>query len=475
MPTNDLELSDDDNNVSPNNFSDDSVLPGSDISNNPVNQTNSSDTSNPFLNLKNDTNNTDQSTDLSNNNLASQPLNLEQSVMTSSSELKSQPTINSSSSSESAMNESTGFTTLSSDGINTQTSNSLIIPTSLNETVAYSTVPVKPKLSFSWKKVILPIVIIIILTVGASVAYVSYYLPNQPINITKVAFLNILSGTNFKNFNFTGSIKSPNTEQLINLTFAGQINQNGQFSTKISDNTGLGNAMSLTALSPDGYNMYLQLTGLDQISQLLSSSGIATSDPKVLSLIKLVNNQWYEASGSLISGLEKSANINPSTTALSQADFNKIISIYENNQFLILDKVYPDQLITGMNSSHYQISFNNLKLQSFINNLKSANLKIFGINSTTLSNLSSITSSLSNHPYNIWINNNNKLIDQISFPFNFGQYSFNFKLTVRNSNQSVNVLSPTNSKPISTLLNAISSDFGGGANSSLNSGLFQSL
>jgi len=320
------------------------------------------------------------------------------------------------------------------------------------------------------KRAILPIIIVLVVGGASAAAYFGYYVPNEPKNVLQTALINMISGTKLNSAHFSGNatITDSSSKQTYTASITGAADRSGKFQATASVDAVV-TTISVQVVTADGKNFYIKIGGLDGLTQILNSVGASSGITGLVPLINSINNQWYEVDQSLVSQLEKSMNITPST-ALTQADINTISNLYKKDDFLSVQKTYANQVVAGTNSDHYRAVIGKTKLQAFVSGLKNAHISNLGVGQDVFNTLNTDIgrANTANYPFDVWVSKSDKLIDQVSLSSTSDGDPYSVKFMLSNINQPVSVSVPASSKSILQLIGQITQDYdlsAGGTNS----------
>ena len=281
---------------------------------------------------------------------------------------------------------------------------------------------------------------------------VYYKVANSPQRILDAALASSLSGKGYQTVSFDGAVQvKPKDGQTLHSTFSGSVDQNGAFSLSASIDALITN-LTFDARSADGNTFYLKVGGLSGLPELLQQSGDSTA-MQVAPIISGLNDQWIEVNQSMIKQLTGSELHLGSK--LSAADQKKIADAYKKYEFMHAVKSLGQEDIKGKKSHHYQVAIDGTKLKGFMTALKAANIPGVSIDTSSLTmfNTAIDNAHLADHPFDMWVANDTKLIDQIVVSVSSNGNAVSARYTVDSYNQPVHVDVPANAK---SLLDVIS-------------------
>jgi len=307
-------------------------------------------------------------------------------------------------------------------------------------------------------------ILIVILLAGLFATYSEYYLPSQPVNIVKQSLVNMINGNSFSSFQFNSSFSY--TEKSSDQTFSGTLNgsaaQSGKFTADLSVDAVVTD-ITVNLESTDGHELYVKVGGLGGLPQLLGTLGTAyglssSESSSIDSIINTINNQWFEVNQSMLQDAEKSIKStsgNLNIGSLTQTEANTIGSLYHNYPFLTVQKTLPMADIDGLSSYHYQVVISSNLLKSYIGAIQKASIKDVNISENDVTSIDNTINkaNFNKYPFDIWISESSKLIDQVSIQGNdTSGNSFSFSLTLGHFNQPVTVTTPANTESVLQLI-----------------------
>lgn len=295
--------------------------------------------------------------------------------------------------------------------------------------------------------------LVLLLGGGGAAAYYTMILPNQPERVTQQAITNTLDQEKVHSMAFEGEVNLEGGEAsqaISGITFNGSSNHEGAMQANISVNT-LVTKIGLDLKSEDGKTIYLKLSGLDGLDQLIGAYAGAESAEQasaIATLISSVNDQWYMLDQSLLSQLGGDAANLEST--LSTEDAKKIGEIYKKHQFLNIDKKLEAQDIHGVKSHHLQVSVNKDQMVSFLNGLKAANISSLPVGQSAIDELSKVD--FSKYPFEMWVSKKDRFITQLATTIEEQGTKYKVRVALFDYNKPVSVEKPTDAKSILELL-----------------------
>jgi hypothetical protein len=111
--------------------------------------------------------------------------------------------------------------------------------------------------------------------------------------------------------------------------------------------------------------------------------------------------------------------------------------------------------IDGLRSYHYQVVISSNLLKSYIGAIQKASIKDVNISENDVTSIDNTINkaNFNKYPFDIWISESSKLIDQVSIQGNdTSGNSFSFSLTLGHFNQPVTVTTPANPESVLQLI-----------------------
>lgn len=266
------------------------------------------------------------------------------------------------------------------------------------------------------KGLIIGVVIsVIVVAVGVGIG-IWMYMQNTPDSLMKAAVENIgkekALAANFTAINGTGQSATTLTGNVAWTTDSANAN-NGELMFNINAN-GSNIGVSLLSL---GSNLYLKATGMQNLASLLASSeGMEVSEEMLAqyeSILSMIDDQWLSVASSelqSVAGTNGASNVN---NLPKQAELAKLAEIYGQNQFIVTDKVYSDEVIEGANCAHFSIKFDSAKYVAFLQAVKNANLSSFTVTDQNIADAKNNASPFANMSVEAWITRDTKKFKQI--------------------------------------------------------------
>lgn len=301
--------------------------------------------------------------------------------------------------------------------------------------------------------------VILLLSGGVAAGYFGYYLPNKPENVLKKALANAFSPGKVKTMHFSGEmiITSEGDDVDFKATYSGQIdNTSGAFLFSGNTDVLLTN-LALEARSTDGKSLYIKASGLDGLPEVLDTDPVAKA---FAPLARQINNRWIEITEGF---MKESLGNSFEGFKLSGSDLNKLAAAYEQNQFIVIKEVLPDETIAGVRSYHYRVAYDTAKLRSFVRAVQDAKLDILVL---TSDQVEAFIKTLDkddywSRPWDIWIGRGDKMIRQATFEDTEEGMTARLRFMVENYNQPVRVEKPENTMSILELINVYFETFFG--------------
>jgi len=323
-----------------------------------------------------------------------------------------------------------------------------------------ATAPSKNKLS---RNTLIGIVVAVVLVVGIG-AYAAYaYVQNMPANLLSSAIDNaramkslaakftLVSGTN-PTMTFTGDVafQQDNTNA-----------KNGEVVLGVGSGE---QRIGVNALSLDG-SLYLKATNLEALSSLAAGMNGSSSPLDLSSLgstLKTLDGQWYALSSDDIKSLAQTSGNNNVSGAVSPEDIKKVLDIYKQHQFIVVDKTYNDESIAGTNTAHFSVKDDKNTEVAFLQAVKAANLSTIKVTDQDITDARQSTD-MNDTTIDIWIARDSRSFKQVKL--NDTKKGEEAALTLTTSSTLPTFDSfqkPANTKPISDIFSGLFG-LGGGA------------
>lgn len=305
---------------------------------------------------------------------------------------------------------------------------------------------------------------VLLLGAGSAAAYYGLILPNRPERIVQQGIANTINQEKVQSAAFEGEVTLEGGEAskaISGLTFNGSSSKAGAMQATISLNT-LVTKINLDAKSEDGKTIYLKLSGLTGLDQLLGAFAGSSESPEqtaaVASLISNVNDQWFMIDQSFLSQLGGEA-ANVTSSELTAEDTKKVGDIYKKHQFLTIDKKLDDQDIHGVKSYHMQASINRDQLVGFLNELKAANIQSLPVEQSLIDEVAKVD--FTKYPLELWIGKKDRYLTQLATTFENEGTKYKVRIALFDFNKPVTVEKPNDAKSILELLGGIAPLAGG--------------
>lgn len=304
--------------------------------------------------------------------------------------------------------------------------------------------------------------LVLLLGGGGAAAYYGIVLPNQPQHIAQQAISNTLNQEKVQSSSFEGEVSFTGGEiaqTLSSVTFNGASDGKGALNLAVTANTAV-TKINLDLRSSDSKTMYVRLSGLDGLDQLLATYAGGSNDESAAMLTALapiiakINNQWYTVDESMLNQLGDGFGAATSENKVSEADAEKIGEIYKKHQFLEIDKKLADEKIHEIDSYHILAKINKDKLVSFLNELKAANIKSLPIEQNMIDEVSKVD--FSKYPFDMWVSKADRIITQLATSIEEEGTTMKFRVALFDINKEVKVETPTDAKTILELLTELS-------------------
>jgi hypothetical protein len=299
--------------------------------------------------------------------------------------------------------------------------------------------------------------LLVLLAGVGGAAYFVYYLPNTPENVVRQALANALTQEELKN---SGKLTG-------DLSIKGQSGVNANVNFSISKDKASGLALNVKSygvtadiITKDGKTIYVKVGGLNGLDQLLKQysdnfqlgeySGLLEA---LSPLTTKINNQWYEIDDSLLGSTQDLSKSLSGDIGLSQQDIDKIVDIYLDNEFIVVDKKGATVEIDGKSATEYQVHIDGQKLKSFAVELKNANIKDLELTDDDINQINEFVNkyNLSEYPFTVWIDDAKNFV-QFSYSHKYSTAEVNLKLTMTDQGSDVNIETPKDSKSVFELM-----------------------
>lgn len=302
------------------------------------------------------------------------------------------------------------------------------------------------------KKLMIALVIIVtllILGAGAAAAYVGYVVPNKPKYVLARALGNTVTASKLHSASFDGSfeVRDPEGGQTFSGIFDGKTGDKA-FDGKVTLDAGV-TKIGVNMLTVDGKDMYLKVSGLDGVPELLNQMGGEAT--QYAPLVQSFNNQWFVINESLIkaSGV---AELTEDDYGLSDADAKKVETAYRNHLFMEVTKTYEDQDVHGTPSFHYQAKVNEAELEAFLKEVKAQNIKNLKITDEQIADVKK--AKLGAYPVEVWIAKDTRIINKVAFDVEESGSAIHFEVGIFDFNKQLSVEKPADAKSLLELLAA---------------------
>jgi hypothetical protein len=295
-------------------------------------------------------------------------------------------------------------------------------------------------------------IVVLILGGGAAAAYFGYVVPNKPENVLKTALVNEFNGTvDSEHFDGKVAVKDKQSDMTLTGTFNGGMTKKGAFDIH-GDLDAVVTKIKLDMRSTDGDTVYVRVSGLNGLPELLKAYGGDTSAADsteiaaYASIISVINNQWIEINQSVLSQLGVTGT---DSFKLTDADRTKIANAYGNHEFLSIQEKLAGEKINDMDSYHYKVAINKAELKDFMTELKNAKLDSMKLTQDDLDQFNDAVKNVdfTKYPVDVWVNKDKKLIDQVSFTYSTKDVSLDMRLSTVDY-KPVTVTKPTGAKSL---------------------------
>lgn len=326
-------------------------------------------------------------------------------------------------------------------------------------------------------KVVVATGAVLVLAGGSAAAYFGYVVPNKPENILKTALFNTIADDSKTayldgDFSVTGKDEASG-DFTIKGTLTGKgDNETGAFDVNIEMDAYL-TKLQFDARSVDGKTYFVKVAGLSGLYELLVGAGV---DPSISTIINSVDDQWLEINESLINELYGSSE----GITLSEADIQKLAEIYKKHGFIKLVKELNDDTVKGASSYHYQVAIDKAELKVALNEVKNAKIKALPVTQDTVDAMNDALKDvdLDKYPFDLWIDKETKLINQVGMTIDSNDTKFTFKVALFDLGKPVKVEKPEETKSILEVIGEAYSAYDslmGGASSTTEDALFEEL
>lgn len=298
------------------------------------------------------------------------------------------------------------------------------------------------------------VAIVLVAAIGAYVAYV--YVQNMPANLLSSAIDNaramkslaakftLVSGTN-PTVTFTGDVAFQ--QDSANA-------KNGEVILGIGSGE---QRIGVNALSLDG-SLYLKATNLEALSSLAANMSDTSSMLDLSGLgstLKTLDGQWYSLSGDDIKSLAQTGGNNNVSGAVSPEDIKKVLDIYKQHQFIVIDKTYNDESIDGTNTAHFSVKEDKNAEVAFLQAVKAANLSTIKVTDQDITDAKQSTNS-NDVTIEVWIARDSRSFKQVKLNDTKKGEEATLTLTTATSLPTFDSFQkPANTKPISDIFSQL--------------------
>jgi uncharacterized protein YpmB len=230
------------------------------------------------------------------------------------------------------------------------------------------------------KNMLIGIIVVAVIVVAAAAWGVYAYISNTPDNLMRSAVQNIQQEKSF-----AATFKATGGTGGTSVTFSGDVaastdtanDKNGE--VIVGFGTG-DQRVSLSMMSLDE-SLYFKGTSLESLGPVLASmaaqsggNSSALSSPEFTAMLKHLNNQWFVLTKDEVQSVAQSSGNDSVSGAVSPADVKKALDIYNQHSFIVPDKTFPDEVVDGANSAHFNLKVDKDKQVAFMQAVKDANL-----------------------------------------------------------------------------------------------------
>ncbi len=280
---------------------------------------------------------------------------------------------------------------------------------------------------------IMAIVAVVVLVIG--LGYFVWYKPSRPSAALARSLMQTLQLQSV-NFTFNG-MSSSGSYQL-----GGKVDNKGLFDVS-GDYKNKNGSIQVLARSVDGRDVYAKFNGLSGLSTLLGSQGARYGINAINNPFLALDDSWLIISQDSKEALLKSTKADANTnlgTKLTSSDKQRIGEAYQHHEFLIVDKVLPDEKILGQPSHHYQASINKPAVKAFLGEIKTT-VPVLKIDGTQLASIGNSDTPV--RTFDAWIEKNTGYISQIKVT----DSQMNIQVSLNKYNQPVHPTKPQDAKP----------------------------
>jgi hypothetical protein len=250
----------------------------------------------------------------------------------------------------------------------------------------------------------------------AAMAYGAYaYISNTPDVLLQTALSNLTKQKSFAaQYTITSGTGASATVKGDFATTSDSANsKNGEALIGIGSGA---DRLSLSLLSLDG-TLYLKAMNAEGLVATIGALGGADSGPYIAqfrSVLKNLDNQWFELSKSEIQSMVKDSGNETVNGSISPADLQKVSDIYRQHQFIKPDKTFADQTINGKKCAHFSIKVDQQQEIAFMQAVKAANLATIKITDTEIDDVKK-NNPMQDTAMEVWIARDSHTLEQAKF------------------------------------------------------------
>lgn len=300
--------------------------------------------------------------------------------------------------------------------------------------------------------------VIVLIGGGTAAAYYGLIVPNQPQRIAQEAVANTLNQDKVQSAYFEGDVTFEGgdvSESVSGVTFKGAISKTGAIDLNVSISTVL-TKIGLDVTSDDGKTLYLKVSGLKGLDQLVGAFAGASSTPEqtaaLTSLITSINDNWFMIDQSLLKQFGGEAG-SLTTSTLSNEDAKRLGEIYKNHQFIEVHNKLASEDIHGVPSHHFHAGIDKDQLVGFLNEVKAANIASLPVEQSTIDQVNKVD--FTKYPIELWVSKKDRLLTQVSTSFDESGTKYKVRVALYDFNKSVTIQKPDNAKSILELLTSL--------------------
>jgi hypothetical protein len=306
------------------------------------------------------------------------------------------------------------------------------------------------------KKKMLLIGLVVAVLAVAGIAYGVYaYITNSPDYIMRQAVTQL-----GKQEAFAAKFKLTSGSEGANVTMSGDFAARGDMANgqngELVIGLGTGDSrVTLTTRVIDGA-LFVRAGSLTNLSKLLGAFSPETAQsfntPEFTQMISGINNQWFTLSKEEIQQYSQMSGGASVSEAPSPDELKKVVDIYDKHPFLKADKSYPDEVVEGTNSAHFNLKIDQQALGTFLTEVKAANLKSFKVTDEDIAEAKKQANLADVGTVEVWVTRDTKQLKQLKFTSTDANSPGSLTLTLVTDLPKLEKLEkPANAKPFSEI------------------------